>query len=203
MQFMPGSSVYDLDERELMILRQELEHRKKSVATAWILWVFLGWAGGHRFYMNRIGSGVLMLLFCWLTLGIWWIVDAFLISRMLKQNERDVQNEIMLELQVTRKRRGGTPGQGLICAKCGTPITFGVKFCANCGTTLDWPAYSPQQIQTSGAGYQQQQAQAHNEQYGYASMTPKSKGMSPWLIGLAVLLFALIVIVIVAVAQMA
>lgn len=67
---------------------------KKSPGIAYLLWFFLGSLGVHRFYLGQTGSGVAMLILCilsWATtfvvigffglgiLGIWWLVDAFLI----------------------------------------------------------------------------------------------------------------------------
>jgi TM2 domain-containing membrane protein YozV len=62
---------------------------KKSVGAAYLLWFFLGGLGAHRFYLGQVGSGVaqLLLLFLgwlplflgWFALGIWLLVDAFLI----------------------------------------------------------------------------------------------------------------------------
>jgi len=83
----PRLSLYDLTERELLILRQEVDSRKKSVAATWLLWLFLGEFGAHRFYLGRVGTGIAMLL----TLGglfIWALVDVFLISGMLRANKR-------------------------------------------------------------------------------------------------------------------
>ncbi len=37
----------------------------KSKTTAGILALFLGGIGVHKFYLGRIGSGILYLLFCW------------------------------------------------------------------------------------------------------------------------------------------
>ncbi len=52
---------------------------KKSRLIELILCILFGWAGVHRFYVNKIGTGLLMLL----TLGgfgMWWIVDLFMVS---------------------------------------------------------------------------------------------------------------------------
>jgi TM2 domain-containing membrane protein YozV len=72
----------------------------KSATVAYLLWFFLGGFGAHRFYMGRKGSGFGMLgLFaasCILSifaigligfpiLGIWWVVDAFLINKWMKE----------------------------------------------------------------------------------------------------------------------
>jgi TM2 domain-containing membrane protein YozV len=94
-------NIHDLTERELLILRQEVEDRKKSTATTWILWFFLGIFGAHRFYLGRIGTAVGMLL----TLGglwIWWIIDAFLISGMLNSNKRKTEKQVLEELDAMR-----------------------------------------------------------------------------------------------------
>ncbi len=95
--------IHDLTERELLILRQEVDSRKKSVAAVWLLWIFLGIFGAHRFYMGRIGTGIAMLL----TVGgllIWALVDAFLIPGMLRANERKCQDEILGEIAAIRER---------------------------------------------------------------------------------------------------
>jgi|TARA_B100001971_G_scaffold199823_1_gene210758 TM2 domain-containing membrane protein YozV len=94
--------VHDLTEREILILRQEIEDRKKSTATTWILWFFLGWAGGHRFYQGRVGTGIAMLLTLG-AIGLWTVIDLFLISGMLKANKRKVEKEVLDEIAAMRK----------------------------------------------------------------------------------------------------
>lgn len=47
----------------------------KSRGLASILGFFLGILGVHRFYLGNIALGVCMLLFGWLTLGIWPLID--------------------------------------------------------------------------------------------------------------------------------
>lgn len=95
-------NVHDLTERELLILRQEIEDRQKSAATVWILWILLGWAGGHRFYLGRIGTGIAMLLTLG-GIGFWWIIDAFLNNSMLKTDRRKVEKDVLEEIAAMRK----------------------------------------------------------------------------------------------------
>jgi TM2 domain-containing membrane protein YozV len=67
---------------------------KKSTGIAYLLWFFLGGLGVHRFYLGQTGTGAAMLILCLLSsattfivvgffglgiLGLWWLVDAFLI----------------------------------------------------------------------------------------------------------------------------
>lgn len=98
----PRLSIYDLTERELLILRQETDIRKKSPVATWLLWLFLAEFGAHRFYLGRIGTAIAMLL----TLGglfIWALVDAFLIPGMLRTNKHQVEVEILEEIVAMRK----------------------------------------------------------------------------------------------------
>lgn len=87
-------------------LKQQLmfEASKKSVGATYLLWFFLGYFGAHRFYLGRVGSGVgqlLLALFGWIplflgwaALGIWWLVDAFLIPDMVKVENLKAISEI-------------------------------------------------------------------------------------------------------------
>jgi len=58
----------------------------KSKSTAYILLIILGWAGGHRFYLEKIGTGILYL-FTFSFFGIGWIIDLFTLG-----NQVDVYN---------------------------------------------------------------------------------------------------------------
>ncbi|MFO7722309.1 MAG: TM2 domain-containing protein, partial [Bacteroidales bacterium] len=45
---------------------------KKSVGLAYVLLIFFGGFGIHRFYLGRTGSAVAMVLLMGLTLLTWW-----------------------------------------------------------------------------------------------------------------------------------
>jgi TM2 domain-containing membrane protein YozV len=77
----------------------QFDIEKKSVLVAYLLWLLLGYVGAHRFYLGRIGSGLMMLCtaiviatisfvsfgilsFLWVLMAIWWLIDALLIPGM-------------------------------------------------------------------------------------------------------------------------
>ncbi len=72
----------------------------KSVGAAYLLWLVLGFAGGHRFYVGRFGSGVAMAVLAfnggmWVlvrvgqvmlaALALWVLIDAFLIPGWVRR----------------------------------------------------------------------------------------------------------------------
>lgn len=49
---------------------------RKDIGVAYLLWFFLGFLGAHKFYLGRIGMGVLYILTAGL-FGIGWLIDLF------------------------------------------------------------------------------------------------------------------------------
>ncbi len=62
----------------------------KSLLVAFLLWFFLGAFSAHRFYLGKIGSGILYLLTGQL-LGIGWIIDLFLIGGMVDRYNKTIE----------------------------------------------------------------------------------------------------------------
>lgn len=82
------------------------EANKKSVGVAFALWLFFGFFGGHRFYADRAGSAVGMIVltvlglltlqgpFLIIAAAIWVTVDAFLIPGWIKKYNVDLVSKI-------------------------------------------------------------------------------------------------------------
>jgi TM2 domain-containing membrane protein YozV len=74
------------------------DDRKKSTTVAYLLWFFLGGWGAHRFYLNRSGSAVAMLLIGLTVVGIvitgpWALIDAFLIPGIRDRRNAQLKRE--------------------------------------------------------------------------------------------------------------
>ena len=98
-----------LSVQEQMLIEQRVTNEAKSVGVAYLLWFFLGGFGGHRFYLGRTGSAVVLLLLTiagaitlvagvgaimLIIVGIWVLVDAFLIPGMVTQQKQHVRSTL-------------------------------------------------------------------------------------------------------------
>lgn len=50
----------------------------KSGIACLLLLIFLGGLGIHRFYVGKVGTGILFLITCG-GFGIWWLVDLIML----------------------------------------------------------------------------------------------------------------------------
>lgn len=104
-----------LTTEQQMLVEQRLINEKKSPVVAYLLWFFLGGLGAHRFYLGKTGSAIGMLalfILGWLTLflyigilflivlGIWALIDAFLIPGMVERDAADKRRRISTDLSM-------------------------------------------------------------------------------------------------------
>jgi len=57
------------------------------------------------------------------------------------------------------------------CPNCGAPVAFGVRFCTNCGTPLNWPSQpqaQPPPAHQESPSYQEQPATQRKRTSGWA-----------------------------------
>lgn len=66
------------------VLQDLYRYPRKNPALAWLLWLFTGFLGGHRFYLERLGSGIIML-FTSGGLFIWWLLDIRKVNGMVRE----------------------------------------------------------------------------------------------------------------------
>lgn len=89
------------EQARLHAMNAEYESAKKSQVVAWVLWIFTGGIGGHRYYLGDIGYAILMTLLGWATFGVWWLIDAFFINRRIRERNRQINTEIAYRYGVT------------------------------------------------------------------------------------------------------
>lgn len=95
----PGDA--NVDPQAMTAAMTSYENARRKGLVAWLLWLFLGAFGAHRFYFGHTNYAVAMLLLGWLTLGIWPLVDGLFINRNLRSI-----NEVAWEMAA---RRFGVP----------------------------------------------------------------------------------------------
>ncbi|MDZ7778976.1 MAG: TM2 domain-containing protein [Gemmatimonadota bacterium] len=75
------------------VLEDLYRYPRKHPLVTWLLWVTTGWLGGHRFYLERTGTGVLML-FTSGGLFVWWLIDGLRLNGMIEAfNEEQERRE--------------------------------------------------------------------------------------------------------------
>ncbi len=64
------------------------DYARKRLSVAYLLWLFAGLLGAHRFYLDREGTAALQF-FTGGGLVVWWLVDLFLVPSMVRAYNRD------------------------------------------------------------------------------------------------------------------
>lgn len=90
-------------EKQTVFMLQYNEERKNPT-TAVLLALFLGGLGAHKFYLGKIGLGVLYFLFSWTTIpAIVAFIEAFTISEKVRRMNLEAAREIAAMLNGSTK----------------------------------------------------------------------------------------------------
>lgn len=88
--------------QEQILIEQRVANDGKSIAVAYLLLVFFGSLGAHRFYLGKTGTGLTMLALFFVGLltvaivigliplvivGIWCLIDLFLVPGLVQQSK--------------------------------------------------------------------------------------------------------------------
>lgn len=76
------------------------EANRKSVGIAYLLWLFLGFFGVHRFYAGSTKTGVMQLVLAlsvvgWLVLIPWLLADLVLIPGLIRDHNMNTINMLI------------------------------------------------------------------------------------------------------------
>ncbi|MFX3616420.1 MAG: TM2 domain-containing protein [Sporolactobacillus sp.] len=98
-----------LTNEEQLVVNSEVQKMGKSMALAYVLDIFLGTLGIHRFYLGKTGSAAALLtltILGWITAfiligffliaisGIWTIVDLFLIPGIIRAKNEKIERSV-------------------------------------------------------------------------------------------------------------
>lgn len=104
-----------LTTQDKMLIEQRVTNDAKSAGIAYALWFFTGFLGGHRFYLGKTGTGIAQLILFILGIftimfvvgifmlgivGIWVLVDAFLIPGMIKSDKDLLRSKLLIDAQM-------------------------------------------------------------------------------------------------------
>jgi len=129
---------------------------RKSATVAWLLWLFGGWLGAHRFYLGRWLSGFVYLA-NFGVFGLGMLIDAFLLPSMVRDANATVAPVFVvgtaaLPLPLPLATPAPAPHADVVtavpptiapvaaplrrCEYCGTMAMVAARRCAECGAAL-------------------------------------------------------------------
>ncbi|HIS29420.1 MAG TPA: NINE protein [Candidatus Avamphibacillus intestinigallinarum] len=104
----------NLTNEERILVSSELTNKGKSTLLSYILLLFLGSLGIHRFYLGKSGTAAAQLILTiigWMTIlfvvgfvpliivGIWLFVDLFLVPGMVQSANNQIEQDIIATLR--------------------------------------------------------------------------------------------------------
>lgn len=98
-----------LTNEEKILLNSELELKRKKPLIAYLLCIFLGGIGGHRYYMGKTPTAITMTVlplisFGYLALitGLWSFIDLFLIGSWIREADNHLGLDIARKIIASR-----------------------------------------------------------------------------------------------------
>ena len=98
-----GAKSSRLSDGQRMLIEQRIANEKPSTGVAYLLCLFFGVFGAHRFYLGRKGSAITMLvlsitIFGLLISGPWAFIDLSLIPSIIREKIDAKRQRMILEL---------------------------------------------------------------------------------------------------------
>ena len=87
-----------LTTQDKILIEQRVANDKPSMGAAYLLGIFLGLFGAHRFYLDRTGSAIVMLILSLTIIGLlvtipWHVIDWFLIGGWVREKTDDLRRD--------------------------------------------------------------------------------------------------------------
>lgn len=117
----------------------------KSRTTAAILAIIVGDFGIHKFYLGKVGQGIIYLLLFWTWIpGIIGFIEGIVYLTMSDQafqekygngySQQQYQQPYQQPYQ--QQPQYNPQGQNKFCPSCGTRVDTSTKFCPHCGNQI-------------------------------------------------------------------
>ncbi|MMZ67650.1 TM2 domain protein [compost metagenome] len=88
----------NLTTEQLMMVRDEVESKKKNKTTLFWIWFFLGGVGGHRFYLGNTGYALAMM-FTLGGLGVWALFDIFVAWKKADEINSRIEEDAIVKVK--------------------------------------------------------------------------------------------------------
>ncbi|WP_137388380.1 TM2 domain-containing protein [Rhodoligotrophos defluvii] len=93
-------SITNSTERQILI-ETRVANEGPSIVAAYVLWFFLWFVSGHRFYLGRPGTAILQILSYFVVIGfVWWLIDAFLIPGMIREKQEELRRRLAGQVSI-------------------------------------------------------------------------------------------------------
>jgi TM2 domain-containing membrane protein YozV len=91
-----------LSTQDRILIEQRVANDKPSMGAAYLLGIFLGLLGAHRFYLDRTGSAIVMLILSFTILGLlitipWHVIDWFLIGGWVREKTDNLRRDYTMQ----------------------------------------------------------------------------------------------------------
>ncbi len=101
-----GSNERGLTDTQKMLIEQRVANERPSAGAAYLLDIFFGSLGLHRFYLGATGSAIAMLLLSISFIGLvvsipWAFIDLFLIPGIVRRRSDEIRQRLTIE-ELTR-----------------------------------------------------------------------------------------------------
>lgn len=88
--------------QDKILIEQRVSNDKPSMGAAYVLGVFLGLFGAHRFYLGHKGSAITMLIMTCTLIGLvitipWHVIDWFLIPGMVREKTEALRRDYTMQ----------------------------------------------------------------------------------------------------------
>ena len=89
-----------LNKEERETFEADYKESEKSAGVYFLFCLFLGFVGGHQYYLGRVVPGIIYTLFCWTTIPFFVsIIQLFFAKKAVADYNDELSEEILLKIK--------------------------------------------------------------------------------------------------------